>query len=281
MKRILGRIEFEGSAHCGWASQDPELEASEGHKTSVQSEIEKSFRVALRKSSSEIIFAKGCGRTDAGVSASEYFFHIDLSESDFPASIEKLRASLNGILPASVVVTHLGEVPTDFDALESVKSKTYTYRLLFRRAKATLESQTHWWFPVDATQLRWSEFEACVKKLQGTHDFKAFRAAHGSAVTTRRTIHKIQTVKENCSRGMGLRVLITFNGAGFLKHMVRNLVGFLYETLSGKKTLKDLEYLLGETTGSAPDRIEAGVCAPAFGLTLEKVEYQNEPSFLA
>ncbi len=275
VQRVLLRLEFDGKAHCGWAAQDLEREKNESHKSSVQNEVEKAVQMALHLKDKSQVFVKGCGRTDAGVSAEEYYAHFDADLSSVD-NLEKLRARLNGILPASVAVTHLSVVQNDFDSLENVKEKKYTYRILLRRAKATFESGEYLWLPHDPTVLNWAEFDKCVNKIQGTHDFNAFKAAHGSAQTSVRTVRLVEVNKIKCSQDMGLYVLISFWGAGFLKHMVRNLVGFLIEVLEGKKNEADLCYLLGQTPGqnSAPERLEAGLCAPAMGLRLEKVIYK-------
>jgi len=223
------------------------------------------------------IAVKGCGRTDAGVTAEEYFAQFDFlinPQTPEGLNVEKLRHSLNGILPKSICVTHLSSVEDSFDALESVKQKTYRYKLLFRRAKPTSDLDRLWWFATGPEHLNWEVFERCIKIMQGTHDFRAFMAAHSSAKTTQRTIREIRVEKEKCSQGLGLYVLIHFTGPGFLKHMIRNCVGFLSEALIGKKAQDDLLFLLGEKEGvPTPDRVAAGICAPARGLVLEKVEY--------
>ncbi len=273
MKRFLLRLEFLGDAHCGWASQDSLREKEPSHKSSVQSEVELALAKALHLDSQNQIFVKGCGRTDAGVTAEDYFAHFDWSQ-ELPMVPEKLRHSLNGILPASIVITHLKEVPLDFDALENVRKKTYRYQVLFRRAKPTFERDRFWWFAVDPDSLDWKNFESCRELMRGTHDFKAFMAAHASAKTTVRTLESIFVEKKSVSQGLGLCVLIHFQGPGFLKHMVRNCTGFLVEALLGKKNKNDLSFLLGHTTPDVPSRISAGICAPASGLVLEKVDYE-------
>jgi tRNA pseudouridine38-40 synthase len=272
MKRLRLRIEFDGAVFCGWQLQS---EAHESQKSSVQGEIERALGVLLRCPSRVVI--QGCGRTDAGVSAREFYAHFDLPESVTVApDFEKMRHGLNGILPEGIAILRVDPVAADFHALRDVTRKTYEYTLLLRRAKPTLERAIAYWIPETLTTFRLDKLREALKLLEGRHDFVAFAASDHTAQTTVREIFeasvRVESLCEGDAHSEGALLRLRFTGEGFLKQMVRTLAGTLVEVGQGKRDVDSVAQLLS----GAASRTEAGPCAPAHALRLQSVIYDGE-----
>ncbi len=269
MPRAVFRIEFDGGAFRGWQLQS---EADEIIQPSIQGAIEKSLATLLR--SAERIGIKGCGRTDAGVHALEYFFHVDIADKDL--DLERLRHSLSSILPPEVSVLTAAWAPENFHASDSVKRKTYEYRLLLRRAKPTLHSRRFWWIPMELNEFDLPKLREALEIFEGEHDFVAFAAANQQAATTVRRLESctidVQSVSTECLDS-GHEIRLRFQAKGFLKQMVRNMVGALVEVAQKKRSLDSLRELLDASSGKI--RKDAGYCAPPEGLYLIRVEYDG------
>ncbi len=263
--RILLRLEFDGSSFCGWQLQ---ASVDENKRSSIQGEIEKALQTILR--SPQRISVKGCGRTDAGVSACEYFCHFDVAE--VPQDLEKFRHALSSVLPMGISVLSAFEVSENFHAADSVLFKTYEYRILLRRAKPSFEAGRSWWIHGDLSGFDVEKLTAASQVFIGEHDFKAFAAANHQAATTIRKIDLIEVSQSAVSKDCldsGIQIRLRFKARGFLKQMVRNMVGALVEVAQGKNRSEDIAHLLA----SASDRKDAGFCAPPEGLYLMGVDY--------
>ncbi len=266
--RYVLRLEFDGAAYCGWQKQAEDREAAD--RPSVQSHVEDGLRTFLRRS--ERVVVQGCGRTDAGVHAEEFFAHFDLDAEWGPERVEKLRHGLNCLWPAGLAATGAWAVPADFHALDSVEEKTYEYRILLRRSPPTLLRGRCLWLPIRPGYREGFDRDRlaeALRALPGEHDFTAFAAA---GATTRTTVRKILSAELSAEKlghdeGQGELLRLRFRGEGFLKQMVRNLVGTLVEIAQGKREAGDLPRLLRE----AAPRSEAGFCAPPEGLFLTRV----------
>lgn len=271
-RRIRLRLEFDGAEFCGWQLQSEEHES---RKTSVQGEMERALRVFFR--APERVVVQGCGRTDAGVSAREFYMHFDVPEiapmPDGEAGLEKFRHSLNGILPEGVAVTRSEFVHASFHALKDVTWKTYEYSVLLRRARPTLDRRSLLWMPETPGNFLFEPLREALALFVGTHDFVAFTASDHTAQTTEREIYKTELSVEplppltDTEEAALLR--LRFTGEGFLKYMVRTMSGTLLEVGSGKRDAESLRRLLDEKS----HRREAGWCAPAHALCLVNVSY--------
>jgi tRNA pseudouridine38-40 synthase len=251
--RLLARLEFDGTQFAGWQLQDD--------ARSVQGEVELALKTSLRSPSRIIV--NGCSRTDAGVHAREFFCNFDVDVALDGDGIERLRHSTNSLLPAEIVITQLKEIAQDFDAQRNAVSKTYQYRVLLRRAKPTIDRAFVWWISATPADLNKIAIDQCLNAIQGTHDFRSFMAAGSSAKSTVRTIHSAT------AKLIGEQLIFEICGNGFLKQMVRNLVGTIVETAQGKRDVSSFAPLLG----AHGDRILAGLCAPPQGLSLIKVDF--------
>ncbi len=243
-RKIKLLIEFEGSAYHGWQFQANGL--------SIQEVIEKALHKILKKETR--VF--GASRTDAGVHAEGMVAHFtaksNMTELDF------MRA-LNSLLPHDIVIKEVSEVSMDFDARHSAGRKTYRYTILNRPFPSALLYRRCMFvpFPMDIPAM----IEA-KGHLVGKHDFTSFRASNCSAKHAIRYLFKIDLIQE------GDFIYLVFDGGGFLKHMVRNIVGTLILVGRGQLKAGDVKRIL-----EAKDRKQAGPTAQPQGLCLVNIEY--------
>lgn len=199
------------------------------------------------------------GRTDSGVHARGQVVHLKTAH---PMAAAVLQKALNATLPRDIVVCRLEEVPEGFHARFSRHHKRYVYQLWTRKERSPFLERYAWHFP---HRVEWQKVREAALLLVGTHDFAAFRASDCGARTTVRHISRLEL--EQHSDGL---VRIVVEGNGFLKHMVRTLVGTLLEVGQNRRTLEQVTRAL--ETGV---RAEAGKTAPARGLWLEKIWYSQ------
>jgi len=287
------RLEFEGSAFCGWQMQAPDLipqvdgaenfsenfQSNSSHLPSVQGVIENALGTLLRREASHRVIVQGCGRTDAGVHAREFFCHFEIFEHEMSLTdeaMERFRYGLNCIINGPIAITHLQKVHASFHSLHDVSSKIYCYRILLRRAKPTLDAANCWWIPrvLSKEMIHLEALRSGLSSLEGCHDFRAFTASKTSVKSTVRRILKtdLKVVPLGVDRESGVFLELRFEGEGFLKHQVRNMVGTLMDLAQSKISLDSFISLF--QAENAKNRIEAGYCAPPQGLCLEKVIYR-------
>jgi len=199
----------------------------------------------------------GAGRTDAGVHA---LGQVASYRPPTPRSPEVLRAALAGLLPETVRVVAVREMPASFHACRSATGKVYRYRIVNRELALPFEAPWSWHVraPLDLAAMR-----AAAARLVGRHDFASFQTAGSPTETTVRTLRRL-TVRD---RGGGL-VEVEAEADGFLYRMVRNLVGLLVEVGLGRRRAEDAARIL-----AARRRGAAGRTAPARGLCLVRVLY--------
>lgn len=238
-------IEYDGSAYFGWQRQkDP---------NTIQGTIER----AIQRLTGHRIILSGSGRTDAGVHALGQVanFHADthLAAGD-------IGRALNSLLPDDIVILSCDEMPESFHARFDVVSKTYRYCLLNRPLPSAVGRQYAWHIkkPLDVGTMR----DALVH-LRGIHDFKAFEGAGSPRSHSVRQVMTAELFERN--RG-GIDFEIEANG--FLRHMVRNILGTLVDIGLAKISPDDLGRI--RETGN---RSKAGITAPAHGLFLVRVNY--------
>lgn len=246
-------VSYDGTGYCGWQKQKPE------DQVSVAQTIEK----ALEKIFSEKISLFASGRTDAGVHALNQVCHFSTRRKMDPSKKWDMVWALNSHLPSSIVVKKAWIAPDDFHATLSATHKTYRYLILNRpRPSAHLSRYADWVRqPINIDHLISSS-----KYLLGNQDFKSFQSV-GTPVKD--TIREIYQAEWKWRKPEILQFTVT--GSGFLKQMVRNIVGT--SLLLEKKALapeKMLEII------QAQDRMKAGPPAPAQGLYLMKVYYPRD-----
>lgn len=244
MKKYKLVIEYDGSAYLGWQSQ---LNGG-----SIQEVMETCLK-RITKVKTNLIAS---GRTDAGVHAEAQIAHF-VTRSKM-TSLQFLKA-LNSLLPHDIVIKEVGEVPLSFNARGDAQKKIYRYTILNRDYPTALDYRRVWFVP---HKLNLSVMQRAARYLVGNHDFRSFQAAKCSSRNPVKKIFKIDfMIKDDL-------VHIQFEGSGFLKHMVRNLVGTLVWVGKGKFKPEEVREIL-----ESRDRKRAGPTAPPQGLCLVKVFY--------
>jgi len=207
------------------------------------------------------------GRTDAGVHAIGQVANFYTSTS---IPTQGFLKGLNSMLPKDIAILEAKEVPQEFHAIRSSICKLYAYRFVFSCVRLPLWEDRAWVIPLS---LDLSAIEEALKQLVGTHDFTSFCASGSSVKSNVRTIYfcEIKEEKDNIFPPVEGNVY-TFSIAanGFLRYMVRNIVGVLYEIGSGKMKPKEMGQII-----AARDRASASITAPPQGLYLCRVFYDK------
>jgi len=246
MRRIRLIVEYDGTDYIGWQIQN--------NGVSVQ----QCLNEALHTVTGEEICVHGSGRTDSGVHARAQVVHFDTSVR-MPA--DKFAIAMNMRLPHSIRVLFSEETNQDFHARFSVLEKSYRYSIqVGPHARVQTSGTTlHVHVPLDTDALH-----AAAKEILGTHDFTAFMAAGSSTENAVRTILKSEWLQQ------GSYLYYDVTGTGFLYNMVRILVGTMLEIAWDKRSSGAIARAL--TSGR---RNDAGSTAPAKGLCLMRVRYEN------
>ncbi|MCX7890231.1 MAG: tRNA pseudouridine(38-40) synthase TruA [Rhodobacteraceae bacterium] len=253
MPRYALRIEYDGGPFAGWQRQ--------AGQPSVQAALE----AALARLDPARPAVTGAGRTDAGVHATAQVAHCDLSRAWDPF---RLAEALNWHLrPAPVAVLAAAPVAPDFHARFSATGRCYLYRILARRAPATLARGQVWRVagPLDAAAMR-----RAAAGLTGRHDFTTFRSAQCQAQSPVRTLDEIGIEEVAVPHGREYRFRLA--ARSFLHNQVRSIVGTLERVGAGAWTPQDVARAL-----AARDRAACGPVAPPEGLCLTGVSYAADP----
>ena len=245
MRTIKLTIEYEGTNYQGWQIQ-PSGQTIQGV---IQDRLKR-----LTGESSQLI---GSGRTDAGVHALGQVAHFK-TESRMDANT--FQRALNSLLPEDIVIRRAEEVEVEFHARRSVRSKVYKYRILNRTTPPAIGRQYIWYVP---QKLDLDEMKKATCSLVGEHDFSAFRSVGSSIRSSVRNI-----LRADWKRGKGGLLRFEIEATGFLKQMVRAIVGTLVEVGRGKIDAEGFREIL-----ESRDRRKAGPTAPARGLFLKEVKY--------
>ncbi len=255
--RLKLTIAYDGALFGGWQIQ-PNADTLQQRLESAMEEIAK-----------EPIRLHGSGRTDAGVHALGQVAHFDTPER---LSMNPLNwlAALNTKLPPTIRVMECDEVPVDFHARLSALGKIYTYELSTAPILPPFQAGRVWHLP---RQLDPVTLEDALSLFQGRHDFRAFAASRGDE-TAETNFQRSLWEASLTSFPQGYR--LTFHGEGFLYKMIRLLTGGAVKSAQGYYRLDDLAALLDQP----PDlpRGKSPLCAPADGLTLQEVLYQDQES---
>ena len=240
-------IEYDGTAYHGWQRQKSDR--------SIQAEIEKALTVMTRQA----ITLSASGRTDAGVHALGQAAHFTCETTIEP---EAFHLGLNSLLPDDIVIKTCKRAPDTFHARYDARRKTYRYRILNRRVPTAVDNRYVWHI---RQELRIGAMQAAAAQVVGEHDFKAFEGTGSPRTSTVRTIFNARLTQE--PEGY---LVFEIEGDGFLRYMVRNIIGTLVEVGRGKITPKDFNAIL-----ESRDRDRAGATAPPQGLFLVSVEYED------
>ena len=240
MRRIKIKLAYDGGGFHGWQVQ-PGLPTIQGSLEEILSAME-----------GQPVHVAGSGRTDAGVHALEQVAAFTIAN---PIPVSNLRRAVNRLLPPAIRVLSAEEVHSDFHPRFDAKAKTYEYRILRDEVCSPFEWPYvhHYAYPLDEGRMM-----RLAAVFTGEHDFTAFAASDDRDAEGK---SKVRTVFSSVLERHGPRLIYGIRGSGFLKHMVRNIVGTLIE--AGKGNVLDLSVLPAES----------GQTAPAKGLFLVSVEY--------
>jgi tRNA pseudouridine38-40 synthase len=247
MRRLRFEVAYDGTDFHGWQVQ-PGL-------PTIQSVLEEIIGAIEGRP----VKVAGSGRTDAGVHALAQVAAVSIEN---PIPVENFRRAVNRLLPQTIRINHVVESALDFHPRFDARRKTYEYRVFRDEVCPPFDRRFvhHYPYPLDEAAM----CDAALL-LEGEHDFTAFAASDGrdeGAISRVRTIF--------CSRLTRKDALLVYRvtGSGFLKHMVRNLVGVLVEVGKGNLSGEDVLARLRPACG-----IAAGPTVPASGLFLVSVEY--------
>jgi tRNA pseudouridine38-40 synthase len=251
VRTIKLTIAYDGTDYVGWQRQSAGL--------SIQGLLED----ALRRLENQQVDVIGAGRTDAGVHALAQVASLRLAH---PIACDALVRALNAALPADIRVTHAVEADAEFHARYAARWKTYQYRLDMRPVPDLFERRYAWHVPhrLDVEAMR----EAAAP-LIGQHDFAAFQAAGSSAASRGPNIYEID-LRPSADNGEPSLMTLEITASGFLRHMVRIIVGTLVEVGQQRRR--------ADAVGTAlawRDRAAAGPTAPPHGLFLIRVGYED------
>ena len=255
MKKIKLLLEYDGAAYHGWQVQKDAM--------SIQGIIEdRVWRVTGEKSS-----VLGASRTDAGVHA---LGQVAVFRTESGLDAETIRRALNAVLPQDIRVLDASPVDDSFHPRADAIKKTYFYIVTNQRNSSVFLCRYSWLVPqlldlAPLTEASWA--------LIGRHDFSAFMGAGSDIKDPVREIYSLEIEKlkginfmTSCLKGNFIKM--SMEADGFLRHMVRNIVGTLIEIGRGRVSAEMMKKIL-----KSLDRKRAGQTAPANGLFLERIEY--------
>lgn len=245
--RYLMTFSYDGSKYKGYQKQPKE-------KT-VQGELEKALK---EMTGNKKVDVHASGRTDAKVHAISQKAHFDFETK---MTCDNIKKALNSLLPKDIYIKKVEEVNDTFHARYSVKAKEYIYIINMGEYDPIAKDYEYQY----NKKLDVVEMERALKYLEGTHDFKSFTKADDEHENYERTIVQTNLIRDLKQVN---KITISFLGTGFMRYMVRNMVGTLIEIGEGKKHSEDIIGIL-----EAKDRRKAGITANPEGLYLKDVFY--------
>lgn len=246
MKRVMLKIAYDGTNYCGWQIQK--------NGTAVEAVINEKLSELLE----ENITVIGASRTDSGVHA---LANVAVFDTNTRIPADKISFALNQRLPYDITIQGSREVPQEFHPRHCDCNKTYEYKILNRQFDIPVyRLYSHFvYYPLDLEQM-----QEAAQYLVGEHDFASFASNGGQAKTTVRTVNSLELFKS------GDMITIRINGNGFLYNMVRIIAGTLIKVGLHAYSPEHVGEIL-----KACDRNAAGPKAPARGLTLVEINYDE------
>ncbi len=245
MFRYFIKLSFDGANYHGWQSQD--------NANTVQAEVENALSILLNGK----IEITGCGRTDAGVHAKEYYAHFDIESKIGKEIVKDLVYRMNAILPDDISISGVFLVENNFHARFSPISRTYKYYM--SRSKDPFNKNFSWnvYGNLDIDKMN-----AAASILFEFIDFTSFSKLHTDVKTNNCRIMQAEWTEE------GSNLVFTIKADRFLRNMVRAIVGTLLDVGKGKISTEDFRKII-----EGKNRCDAGFSVPAKALFLDKIEY--------
>ena len=241
--RFLIKFSYDGSKYNGYQKQP--------RKRTIQRELEKALKEI---NANKKVLVSSSGRTDKGVHAYNQYAHFDLGINIKP---NNLKRALNSLLPDDIYIKDVKEVNDNFHARFDVKKKEYIYKINIGEYNPIEKDYIYQY----CKELDLDSIKEALANFEGTHNFKSF-VKGDDYEDYERTILSTKLTKENNT------ITISLLGTGFMRYMVRNIVGLLIEVGEHKYTSDDVKKIM-----QAHDRKASGKCAPACGLYLKDVYY--------
>lgn len=245
MGRYFIHLAYHGGAYCGWQTQ-PEL-------PTVQYTLEQALTTLLRRPTAVV----GCGRTDTGVHASDFYAHFD---TDGEIDADALAFKLNSFLPQDIAIFSIFPVASNAHARFDATARTYQYHVSDRRLPFRQGQYCRIYFRPDVDRMN----EAALV-LTEYDDFTSFAKLHTQVKTNICHLTEAHWAEE------GEELVFTIRSNRFLRNMVRSVTGTLLDVGRGKLDIDGLRAIV-----ERKDRCAAGVSMPAQGLFLTKVDYDFE-----
>jgi tRNA pseudouridine38-40 synthase len=247
VRRLRFHVAYDGTDFHGWQVQ-PGLPTVQGILQEIISTVE-----------GAAVHVEGSGRTDAGVHAIAQVAAVSLTN---PIPADNFRRAVNRLLPHTIRICDVEETEPGFHPRFHAKRKTYEYRIFRAEICPPFERRYvyHHPYPIDEAAMA-----DAVAAYIGEHDFSAFAASDERDALGH---SKVRTIFHAGLAREGARLIFRVTGSGFLKHMVRNMAGVLFEVGKRNATHADVSARL-----THPERFRAGPTAPASGLFLISVEY--------
>lgn len=247
MVRYLITFSYDGSGFNGYQKQPK-------HRT-VQGELEKALKSINNNKKVDL---QAAGRTDAGVHALNQKAHFEL---EVTITEEKLKMALNSLLPNDIYVKQAEEVDDTFHARYNVKAKEYMYLINIGEYNPLERNYVYQYNkPLDIVAM-----ERALKYLEGEHNFESFSPSNNEKDNYVRTISQTNLIRDLKNPN---KITILFLGTGFLRYMIRNMIGTLIEIGEGKRKAEDIIEII-----DAKDRKAAGPTSNPEGLYLKNVFY--------
>lgn len=244
-------IAYDGTAYQGWQVQ----KIGVGVQEKVEAVLARYFPSKPRLHSSS--------RTDTGVHALGMVAHYEIPKEENKLPIARLAIALNAFLPEDIRVLHATRAKEDFHARFHATGKQYRYQIWNHHAMNPLLLDRAWHVP---RPIDFAKMKAAAKLFVGKHDFKSFAANHPYEMeSTVRTLTRCDVKRS------GQHITVIIEGDGFLYKMCRGIVGTLVQCGYGRFSTADVKAMFAKT-----NRCAAGMSAPAHGLTLWKVFYEQQ-----
>ncbi len=244
MKRFFIQLSYNGTNYHGWQIQP--------NAVTVQGELNKALSIILNTP----INVVGCGRTDTGVHANDFYAHFDY-EPNTTVDVNKLVFRLNRFLPYDIAIKRIFEVAPDKHTRFDAVSRTYHYYITLE--KNPFRNNSHWQIPYELDVAKMNE---AAQILYEYEDFTSFSKLHTDVKTNNCTIMFARWRKTDDE------LVFTITANRFLRNMVRAIVGTLVEVGRGKINLADFRKII-----ESKNRCNAGSSVPGKGLFLAEITY--------
>ena len=245
--RYFIHLAYNGAPYHGWQIQP--------NADSVQQTLE----FALGKLCDQQLNIVGCGRTDTGVHAKDFYAHFDTQQQWDKSQLQQLTYKLNAFLPEEILIFSIFQVPDDLHARFSATARTYQYHVSEQKQPFGKDFTHRVYVPLDADLMN-----TAAEMLLGEHDFTSFSKLHTQTATN------ICNVSYAHWERTGNELIFTIKANRFLRNMVRAIAGTLIDVGRGKTTLDDLRQII-----DSKNRCSAGTSLPAKALFLTEVEYDG------